>query len=214
MTALQKTAEPRSRLLKVAGLAAAGGVAGYLIATVLMRYVELPSPDVLRWSDAVALIVALMMFGGGVSVLVAARNGRALAAVTSPEGSAGPEELRDMRLQSVILVLSGLLLAAPVAATLAGNVAPVLTLIAIAGVFVLHTALNLSLWRRGDEMIRRVIIESGALAFWIGQAALFGWAVAERLGLAPDLTAWDVLVVLMGLYLVCSATVGLRRGLS
>lgn len=214
MTALQKTAEPRSRLLKVAGLAAAGGVAGYLIATVLMRYVELPSPDVLRWSDAVALIVALMMFGGGVSVLVAARNGRALAAVTSAEGSAGPEELRDMRLQSVLLVLSGLLLAAPVAATLAGNVAPVLTLIAIAGVFVLHTALNLSLWRRGDEMIRRVIIESGALAFWIGQAALFGWAVAERLGLAPDLTAWDVLVVLMGLYLVCSATVGLRRGLS
>ena len=105
MTALQKTAEPRSRLLKVAGLAAAGGVAGYLIATVLMRYVELPSPDVLRWSDAVALIVALMMFGGGVSVLVAARNGRALAAVTSAEGSAGPEELRDMRLQSVILVL-------------------------------------------------------------------------------------------------------------
>ena len=214
MTALQKTAEPRSRLLKVAGLAAAGGVAGYLIATVLMRYVELPSPDVLRWSDAVALIVALMMFGGGVSVLVAARNGRALAAVTSAEGSAGPEELRDMRLQSVFLVLSGRLLAAPVAATLAGNVAPVLTLIAIAGVFVLHTALNLSLWRRGDEMIRRVIIESGALAFWIGQAALFGWAVAERLGLAPDLTAWDVLVVLMGLYLVCSATVGLRRGLS
>ena len=119
-----------------------------------------------------------------------------------------------MRLQSVILVLSGLLLAAPVAATLAGNVAPVLTLIAIAGVFVLHTALNLSLWRRGDEMIRRVIVESGAMAFWIGQAALFGWAVAERLGVAPALTAWDILVVVMGLYLICSAVVGLRRGLS
>ena len=105
-------------------------------------------------------------------------------------------------------------LAAPVAAALSGNTAPVLTLIAIAAFFILHTGLNLNLWRRGDEMIRRVIVESGAMAFWIGQAALFGWAVAERLGVAPALTAWDILVVVMGLYLICSAVVGLRRGLS
>lgn len=214
MTALQKSADTRSRLLKLAGLAVAGAVVGYVSATLLAEYVALPSPDVLRWSDAAALLVAVMLVAGGVSVLAASRNGRALAAVTSTDEPADPREVRDMRLQGIVLVLSGLLLAAPVAAALSGNTAPVLTLIAIAAVFVLHTGLNLSLWRRGDEMIRRVIVEAGALAFWIGQAALFGWAVAERLGVAPTLTAWDILVVLMGLYLICSAVVGLRRGLS
>ena len=214
MTALQKSAETRSRLLKLAGLALAGGVFGYGSAWLVIEYVGLPSPDGVRWSDAVAMIVALMLAAGGLAVLAASRNGRALAAATSADAPAAPGEVRDMRLQGAVLVLSGLLLAAPMAAVLAGNPAPALTLAAIAVVFALHTAMNLSLWRRGDEMIRRVILESGALAFWIGQAALFGWAVAERLGVAPTLTAWDILVVVMGLYLVCSATVGLRRGLS
>ncbi|GAD58089.1 hypothetical protein [Brevundimonas abyssalis] len=66
--------------------------------------------------------------------------------------------------------------------------------------------------RRRDDPTGHPGVRS--LAFWIGQAALFGWAVAERLGVAPTLTAWDILVVVMGLYLVCSATVGLRRGLN
>ena len=214
MTALQKPADTRLKLLKLAGFAVMGGLSGYGSAWLVIEYVGLPSPDGVRWSDAVAMIVALMLAAGGLSVLAASRNGRALAAATSADGPAAPAEVRDMRLQGAVLVLSGLLLAAPMAAVLAGNPAPVLTLAAIAVVFALHTAMNLSLWRRGDEMIRRVILESGALAFWIGQAALFGWAVAERLGVAPTLTAWDILVVVMGLYLVCSATVGLRRGLS
>lgn len=214
MTALQKPADTRLKLLKLAGFAVMGGLFGYGSAWLVIEYVGLPSPDGVRWSDAVAMIVALMLAAGGLSVLAASRNGRALAAATSADGPAAPAEVRDMRLQGAVLVLSGLLLAAPMAAVLVGNPAPVLTLAAIAVVFALHTAMNLSLWRRGDEMIRRVILESGALAFWIGQAALFGWAVAERLGVAPTLTAWDILVVVMGLYLVCSATVGLRRGLS
>lgn len=214
MTAIEKSPDMAMKLLKLAGLAAAGGVAGYLGATLFAEYVHLPSPAGLRWSDAAALVVALMLVAGGLSVLAASRNGRALAAVTSSEAPAEPGEVRDMRLQGGVLALSGVLIAAPVVAVAAGNGAPVLTLGAIAMVFVLHTAMNLSLWRRGDEMIRRVIVEAGALTFWIGQAGLFGWAVAERLGVAPSLTAWDILVVVMGLYLVCSATVGLRRGLS
>jgi len=214
MTALQKSADTRFKLLRLACFAVMGGIVGYGVGWLLVDYVELPALDGLGWSDAVALIVALMLTAGGLSVLAASRNGRALAAATSADAPAGPTEVRDMRLQGAVLVLSGLLLAAPVVAVLSGNPAPELTLAAIAVVFALHTAMNLSLWRRGDEMIRRVILESGALAFWIGQAALFGWAVAERLGVAPTLTAWDILVVVMGLYLVCSATVGLRRGLN
>ncbi len=214
MTTLQKSADTRFKLLRLAGFAVMGGIVGYGVGWFLVDYVELPALEGLRWSDALALIVALMLIAGGLSVLAASRNGRALAAATSAEAPAGPGEVRDMRLQAAVVTVSGLLLAAPVVATLSGNPAPTLTLVAIAVVFALHTAMNLSLWRRGDEMIRRVILESGALAFWIGQAVLFAWAAAERLGVAPPLTAWDILVVVMGLYLVCSGTVGLRRGLN
>ncbi|MFN4296544.1 MAG: hypothetical protein ACK4FB_06840 [Brevundimonas sp.] len=214
MTTLEKSADTRSRLLKLAGMALAGGLFGYGSAWLVIQYSGLPSPDSVRWSDLGAMLVALMLVAGGLSVLAASRSGRALAAATAADAPAGPAEMRDMRLQGAVLILSGLLLAAPLVAVLSGNAAPVLTLVAIGVVFVLHTAMNLSLWRRGDEMVRRVVLEAGGMAFWIGQAALFGWAVAERLGVAPPLTAWDILVVVMGLYLTCSVIVGLRRGLS
>jgi hypothetical protein len=214
MSALQNQSSIAAKLLKLSGYALTGAVFGFCFGWLFIEYVDLQVFDALRWSDLVALVVALMLVAGGLSVLAASRNGRALAAVTSADAPAGPSEIRDMRLQAVVMIGSGLLLSAPIAATLAGNPAPVLTLIAIAVVFAAHTAMNLSLWRRGDEMIRRVILEAGAMAFWIGQAALFAWAAAERLSVAPTLTAWDILVVVMGLYLVCSMTVGLRRGLT
>ncbi|GAD58088.1 hypothetical protein MBEBAB_0338 [Brevundimonas abyssalis TAR-001] len=110
MTALQKSADTRFKLLKLAGFAVMGGIVGYGVGWLLVDYVELPALDGLGWSDAVALIVAMMLAAGGLSVLAASRNGRALAAATSADAPAGPTEVRDMRLQGAVLVLSGLLL--------------------------------------------------------------------------------------------------------
>lgn len=214
MTALSKHERAAPKLLKLGALALIGGVVGYGVGWLLAERGGLASLQALGWSDAAALIVASLLLASGVAVLVAARSGRALAAATQAEGPARTVEVKDMRLQGAIVILSGLLLATPVVAALAGNPAPVSTFAALMAVFVVHGLMNLTLWRRGDEMIRRVIAEAGAAAFWIGQAALFAWAAAERLGVAPPLTTWDVLVVLMGLYLVCSASAGLRRGLN
>lgn len=216
MTVLAKSQSLPVRLLKYAGFGFLFGVAGYGFGWLLADHVPhstFAGLD-LRWSDYAALAVALMLIVGGVFSLVAARSGRALSAATRGQESASETEVRDMRLQSGVVLLSGFMLAVPPLAIASGNPAPVPTYAALMAVFILHSLMNLNLWRRGDEMIRRVILEAGAGAFWIGQAVLFAWAAAERLGLADPVTAWDILAVLMGLYLVCSMIAAVRRGLN
>ena len=200
MTALSRTPSLPVRLLKYAGFGFLFGVLGYGVGWLLADYVPHATFEELglRWSDYAALVVALMLIVGGVFSLVAASE----------------IEVRDMRLQSAVVILSGMMLAAPPLAIASGNLAPGPTYAALMAVFILHSLMNLNLWRRGDEMIRRVILEAGAVAFWIGQAVLFAWAAAERLGLAPPVTAWDILAVLMSLYLICSMTATVRRGLT
>ncbi len=216
MTALSRTPSLPVRLLKYAGFGFLFGVLGYGVGWLLADYVPHATFEELglRWSDYAALVVALMLIVGGVFSLVAARSGRALSAATRGHEPASEIEVRDMRLQSAVVILSGMMLAAPPLAIASGNLAPGPTYAALMAVFILHSLMNLNLWRRGDEMIRRVILEAGAVAFWIGQAVLFAWAAAERLGLAPPVTAWDILAVLMSLYLICSMTATVRRGLT
>ena len=72
---------------------------------------------------------------------------------------------------------------------------------------------NLMLWRRADEMLRRVMVETSALAFWASQMALFLYAAAERLGLTGGVSAWGMMAVLMTIYLLASAVASMRRGL-
>jgi hypothetical protein len=54
-------------------------------------------------------------------------------------------------------------------------------------------------------------MEASALCFWGLQGALFLWASAERMGLAPQITAWTGVVILMTVYLFSSFWIGLRR---
>jgi hypothetical protein len=93
--------------------------------------------------------------------------------------------------------------------------APVaLSLAAVAALLILHTVMNFHLYRTVDELFRRVVVEAGAATFWLGQGLLFLWAAAERLSAVPPVTAWDAYVVLMGVYLVVSMIVTMRRGLA
>jgi hypothetical protein len=85
---------------------------------------------------------------------------------------------------------------------------------AIVGLFLLQTVLNLSVWTRADEMIRQMVAEAGAVCFWVLQGALFLWAAAEKLELVPALSAWDMMTILMGFYLVISSVISVRRGLT
>lgn len=195
--------------LLVFGLAGYG--VGYLAADVV-------APDQfavlgLSWIDALALLLAFMMLVASATVIWAARNGRALSRLLKTEEPAGSAELADARLQGLILILSAMLMTLPpvIAAT---GLEPIAGLVAIGVLLVVHCILNWRLFRRCDELLRRTMIETCAATFAIGQLALFGWAAAGRLGLAPPIDAWDVYVVLMGLYLITAVIVTARRGLA
>jgi hypothetical protein len=126
--------------------------------------------------------------------------------------------VRFARTQGIAAALAGIMLALPVAAESlgVGDSAALggIVLSGIAVLFFIQTLANLSIWRRGDEHLRTVIAETGAVSFWLMQGGLFLWAAAEKLGVAPAASAWDLTVALMGGYLVISSVVAFRRGLS
>jgi hypothetical protein len=189
----------------------AGYGVGYLAADVIAP--EQFAAIGLTWIDAFALLLALMMLVTSATAIWAARNGHALSRLLNTEDAAGPAEIADARLQGIILILSAVLMTLPPVMAATG-LEPLIGLVAIGVLLVVHCILNWRLFRRCDELLRRTMVETCAATFAIGQLALFGWAAAGRLGLAPPIDAWDVYVVLMGLYLTTAMIVTTRRGLA
>ncbi len=192
------------------------GVVGYCVGKLAADLFPGFSPDLsgLRWADVVAGGVAAVLLVACLGTAITSFDRRALGRVLRLEGPAGDDEVVNVRLQSLILGLSGVTMILPM--VLSGFIGlPVTASLAGVGLLMaVHTALNLRLFRSVDELFRRVVIEAGALTFWFGQGLLFLWAAAERLGVAPPLTAWDIYVVLISVYLIVSMVVTIRRGLA
>lgn len=176
--------------LLLLGLAGAG--VGYAVG-------ERTAIDAPPWDDALAVVVAALLLAAGV----------AMAGVVAVRPASLPTGCGV--LQAVVLLLAGVLMLAPMAGP--GLADPDVVFAGLAVLCVVQSAANLMLWRRADEMLRRVMVETSALAFWAGQMALFLYAGAERLGLADGVSAWGMLGVLMTLYLLASTVASLRRGL-
>ena len=193
------------------------GVVGYGVGYVLAKFVfpdAGPLPDLnLRWSDAVAAVAAVSLVIGAAAVLMVSLDPVRLGRMYKLEGPASAEETAQARLQSVVMGLSGVILLLPVIFELAG-LTPVIALTIVVLLLALHTVLNLKVYREIDELWRRAVMEAGTITFFVGQVALFLWAAAERLGVVPPITAWDVYAVLMALYLCISVIVSARRGLA
>lgn len=186
---------PLSLPLRIAGLAllaVAGAVTGGLVA----RFVDVGGvpPD-----DALNLFIAVVLIGMAVvsALILTVRPSR------YPKGCGV--------LQVVAMALAGVMLLIPLHATrwISSEAAFGLVLALLA----VQTVANLLLWRRADEMLRRIMVETGGLAFWTLQLALFLYAAGERLGLTGGVTAWGMIGVLMAVYLVASAVVAARRGI-
>lgn len=177
-------------LVLLGGLGAAVGyaVAGYGFAA------DMP------WDDALALLVAVTLIALGLlgAVNVATRP------ASVPKGCGA--------LQVAVFLMAGGLFLLPLYGpswiSSEGLFAGIVVVLA------LQTGANALLWRRADEMLRRVMLETSALAFWVGQLTLFLYAAAERLGLVGGVTAWGMMAILMVVYLLASIAAGLRRGLS
>lgn len=202
-------------LLKAVGAGAVCGVLGYAAGHVAADYFPGLEPDLsgVRWADVVAGLLAAVLLIACLGTWGSTFNRRYLGRMLKLEGPAGDEEVRNARTQSAILALSAVIMTLPM--VLSGlAVSPWAGLAGVGFLLAVHTLLNLRLYRSVDELFRRTVVEAGAVTFWLGQGLLFIWAAAERLGVAPPITAWDVYVVLMGLYLVVSMIVLMRRGLA
>ena len=187
---------PRPSFLRKAGmvvlLAGLGGAFGYGAAT-------LTDGALASWEDELAVVMAAAMIGvAAITAFIVARR-----PADVPRGCG--------ILQVIVMLLAAAMFLLPVFgsawATPDVVFGVVLLLVAV------QSAANLMLWRTADEMLRRVMLETSALAFWSLQLGLFIYAAAERLGLVGTVTAWGLMGILMGVYFIASAVAAARRGL-
>lgn len=204
-------------LLGVVGLLA-GLPAGYGVGK-LIKLAKQAGP--VGWSAELSLGIATLLIIGGVAILLATITNASAAYLADPHDEGPirklrPGQLTYFRLQGGVLTLAGLMMAAPelihiLAPSLSGSLAGA-SYLALVATFALQTVLNIQLYRRSDELIRRTTADAGSACFWLLQALLFLWAAGEKLALLPHLNSWDAFTVLMSVYLFMSAAVAYRRG--
>jgi hypothetical protein len=188
---------PRPSLLRKAALlvllAALGGAFGFGFATLTDGFVT-------RWEDDLAVFMAAAMIGIGVVT----------ASVVATRPSEVPKGCGI--LQVIVMLLAGVMFLLPIFGTAWAT--PDLVFGAIAVLLAAQSVANLMLWRAADEMLRRVMLETSALAFWAVQLGLFVYAAAERLGLIGTITGWGLTGMLMGVYFIASIVASARRGIT
>lgn len=174
------------------GLAGVGGGFGYVVAT-------LTDGSQFSWEDEVALLMSVVMIATGViSAFIL------LVRPSSVPRGCGV-------LQVVVMLLAGGMFLLPMFG--AAWASPDVIFGVVLALLALQSLANLMLWRAADEMLRRVMSETSALAFWACQLSLFVYAAAERLGLVGGVTAWGLMGLLMGIYFIASMIAAARRGL-
>ena len=165
------------------------------------------------WADTLALCLGEILFVLGLVTYVISFNRRELARNLegmSAKLPATEAEVRVTRLQCASLLLGGILILLPLFSVgLPGR--PVILFAAIVVLFGIQTAVNLLIWRSSDEFQRRLLLLASGIAFAIGQGTFFLWAAAERLHLAPTASTWDMITVLLTLYLGISAYLSVRN---
>ncbi|WP_292065477.1 hypothetical protein [Brevundimonas sp. UBA7664] len=187
---------PRPSFLRKAGmvvlLAGLGGAFGYGAAT-------LTDGALASWEDELAVVMAAAMIGvAAITAFIVARR-----PADVPRGCG--------ILQVIVMLLAAAMFLLPVFGSAWAT--PDVVFGAVLLLVAVQSAANLMLWRTADEMLRRVMLETSALAFWSLQLGLFIYAAAERLGLVGTVTAWGLMGILMGVYFIASAVAAARRGL-
>jgi TRAP-type C4-dicarboxylate transport system permease small subunit len=171
----------------------------------------------LGWPEFLAYWLGLSFLGLGLALIALSFNRRDMAKKLEGEDAKLPatdEEVHVYRMQAVSLVLAGVMILLPVLSTGSLMKTPLLAGVVfgvIVGLFVWQSAVNVMVWRRSDEFQRAQLTLVCAITFWIGQGALFLWAAAERLRLAPALSSWEIVLLLMTLYVLASGWMGIKN---
>jgi hypothetical protein len=203
-----------NRLLRMFVGALVGlGICGIAAASGFIEWVkDMPAEDIASTVLAMFFLV-LAVFAAIVSTSQGAYK---LIADNYREGDpVGDDVLRLMRMSAVLLVLSGvLLLAPPIAVRLGlGDTATIAVAAAIGLLLLVATWLSWRATRMSDELNRTLAVESSAVSFWVLTIGLFGWASLVKLGLAPEIGAWTLMMITMAVSLLVQIAMAVRRGL-
>jgi hypothetical protein len=179
--------------------AALGGGALWLYATHAQSF---------RWSDGIAISVALICFIAATRLMSESFDPNKLGARLEVEGASTPKEVNGARIQAILLVALGIAIVWPAIATMQGWPAPVWAYAVTAVFIVIRVAYTLIMWRKLDEFARQRTKNVTWWTYFISQTGLIAYAGAERLGLAPPVTAWDIMVLITATSIATSAFIG------
>lgn len=184
-----------NKALKIAGMVVLA-VLGAAVGSATARYIDVSG---MAQDDALNLFIGVVMIAISVITTVIV-----LVRPTVVAKGCG-------LLQTSVMGLAGLMLILPIYG--ADWVSAEVAMAGVLVLLVIQTVANVMLWRQADEMLRRIIVETGALSFWTLQLALFVYAAAERLELVEGMTAWGMIGILLAVYMVASALTAARRGI-
>ncbi len=219
MTAMETAVETKRTWNKMLLPMLMGAVLGMVVGGGFIKLISLLhySPKTLGRSNALTLYLGVVYVASAIAMWLVSLNRKRLAKTLEGNDDALPatnEEIDNFRTNAAVVALAGLLLTTPFFASPwlgAKPWMPGLVYGCIVAGFAVQTALNLAIWRRSDEYVRRMILTGTAVTFWIGQGTLFLWAAAERLHLVRAIPAWDLLIVLMALYLLINMALSMRH---
>lgn len=187
-----------SLIRMIVGAALGGGA--------LWLYVR--NAEEIRWSDGVAIAVALICFIAAVRLFAESFSPKQLAKRLEVEDDTTPKEANAARLQAVLMLVLGVAMVWPVVATLRHWPAPLWAYAVIAIFLVIRIGYTLAMWTKTDEFVRQRTKNVTWWAYFWSQTGLIAYACAERLGLVSALTAWDIMVLITATSIATAAIAG------
>lgn len=209
-----RTEDRGARWRKLGASLLIGALAGFAGASLLGESIRAGALGTLGISQVAALGVAMVYLLMGLAVALGAAAPRVGSAFLNVEDA---DELREERASILPSGISCVAIAAGLAALAlsgpAGLVSPAAALAVFGGTLLVATWLSLSVMRRADELMRRLMSDGAATSFYLAFFVLGGWAVLAHLGFAAGPAMLDVVSVLYALTLVGSFWVIGRRGM-
>jgi len=195
-----------------------GGVVGAAVVYAGLTMLEKAGISIKHLShfDYISICLGICFIGMALITAVLSTSRKYTAETLEGEPTsvlASAEEIHSVRLQALTLGLAGVLLLTPPIAQhfLPGHPYLAATVfVAVVTLFLLQTAVNIQVWRISDEFVRKNILLTCTFTLAIFQGVLFLWAAAEHLQLVPSLSAWNIYLVHMFIYLATSFMLALR----
>lgn len=198
------------RIGVILACAVAGGLFGYFGAGLIDSSIGFEGG-----ANIFLLLLAILFAAIGLVTLAMSRSSRATAAALKialePGDDVAPER-RLMRLQGAVLLISAAAMLLPALGRAPLGLNGETAFAIVLALILVETVVNWRIWRSSDEMMRRMMGEICAIAFWAFQLILFVWAVAVQFGLLARFDPLDVIAAMMAIYIVAAGAIGARRG--